>query len=95
MGNVLTRISIAAGSGLHQKAIFIGQLYRQAVQLEHQHDHLLSRKAQKLRAALRFIQRQQWDRMRCFHQGADSGIAAYRLRGRVRHAEAGLLFQRT
>ena len=56
MGNVLTRISIAAGSCLHQKAVFIGQLYRQAVQLEHQHDHLLSRKAQKLRTALRFIQ---------------------------------------
>ena len=33
--------------------------------------------------------------MHCFHQGADSGIAAYRLRGRVRHAEAGFLFQRT
>ena len=40
MSNVLTGISIAAGSGLHQKAIFIGQLYRQAVQLEHQYDEL-------------------------------------------------------
>ena len=93
MSNVLTGISIAAGSGLHQKAIFIGQLYRQAVQLEHQHDHLFSRETQQLCAALGLIQGQQRDQVPCFRQRTDGGIAANGLCGGVGQIKSRFLFQ--
>ena len=93
MGDVFAGISVAAGSSLHQKALFIGQLHRQTVQLEHQHDHLFSRKTQQFRTALRFIQGQQRDLMRRFLQGADSGITANGLCGGVGQIKSRFLFQ--
>ena len=94
MGNVFAGISVTTGSSLHQKALFIGQLHRQTVQLEHQHDHLFSRKTQQFRTALRFIQGQQRDLMRRFLQGADSGITANGLCGGVGQIKSRFLFQR-
>ena len=92
VGDNLPLAAIAAGGCLHQNTALIGQLDRQAVQLQHHQNLLILLKRCQFLHRFRFIQRKQRDIVGGLHQRTNRRVT-HRLRGRIGHADAGGLLQ--
>ena len=92
VGNDFTLVTIATGSRFHQSTALIGQLDRQAVQLQHKHDKLVAHEGKQLLTALCLVQGQKRNDVDSLLQLADRRPAHCLGRG-VRHPHPSGLFQ--